>query len=68
VVCVNLQAGEERFAVEWCEDDSVWYDVAAFSKPAGPLSTITYPLVRLFQAQFAKGSVKAMQQAMAAEP
>jgi uncharacterized protein (UPF0548 family) len=54
--------------VEWCDDDSVWYDVAAFSKPAGPLSTITYPFVRVFQRQFAKDSVKAMQQAMAAEP
>uniref|UniRef100_A0A7S0RDM0 DUF1990 domain-containing protein n=1 Tax=Pyramimonas obovata TaxID=1411642 RepID=A0A7S0RDM0_9CHLO len=61
----HMLAGEERFAVEWLEeDDSVWYDVAAFSKPAGPLSTLSYPLVRLFQRHFAQCSVKAMKNSM----
>ena len=43
-------AGEERFALEWDKsDDSVWYDVFTISRPAHPLSIITYPLVRYYQ-------------------
>mmetsp|Transcript_9678 Transcript_9678/g.13144 ORF Transcript_9678/g.13144 Transcript_9678/m.13144 type:complete len:219 (-) Transcript_9678:98-754(-) len=61
----HMLAGEERFAVEMLEEDnSVWYDVAAFSKPAGPLSSVFYPFVRLFQRRFAHCSQKAMKTAM----
>mmetsp|Transcript_4551 Transcript_4551/g.8484 ORF Transcript_4551/g.8484 Transcript_4551/m.8484 type:complete len:217 (+) Transcript_4551:157-807(+) len=57
----HMLAGEERFAVEWLEaDNSVWYDVAAFSKPAGPLCAMSYPFVRLFQRRFGISSMKAM--------
>mmetsp|Transcript_39121 Transcript_39121/g.65727 ORF Transcript_39121/g.65727 Transcript_39121/m.65727 type:complete len:217 (-) Transcript_39121:252-902(-) len=61
----HMLAGEERFAVEWLEDDSVWYDVAAFSKAAGPISAVSYPLVRLFQGYFGHCSLKAMERGMA---
>jgi alpha-ketoglutarate-dependent taurine dioxygenase len=29
----HAESGEERFQVEWREDDSVWYDILAFSRP-----------------------------------
>src|SRR5882672_8522040 len=35
----HVERGEERFTVEWRkdEDDSVWYDIYAFSRPKHPL-------------------------------
>lgn len=58
-----MQAGEERFAVEWNEeDDTVWYDIYSFSKPAHFLSIAGFPVVRFQQQQFAKNSSKAMVQ------
>jgi uncharacterized protein (UPF0548 family) len=34
-------AGEERFTVEWrCQDDSLWYDLLAFSLPRHPLARL----------------------------
>lgn len=57
-------AGEEKFAVEWRDDDSVWYEVFSFSKPANFLSFVGYPVVRLQQKMFAKQSMAAMQRAV----
>ena len=55
-----MKAGEEMFAVRWEEDDSVWYEVLSFSKPAKLLSRITYPYVQWRQRHFAKQSSNAM--------
>ena len=55
-----MKAGEEMFAVKWEEDDSVWYEVLSFSKPAKLLSRITYPYVQWRQRHFAKQSSNAM--------
>jgi uncharacterized protein (UPF0548 family) len=55
-----MKAGEEMFCVRWDEDDSVWYEVLSFSKPAKLLSALTYPYVRWRQLQFAKQSGNAM--------
>ncbi|CAM6087208.1 unnamed protein product [Calypogeia fissa] len=57
----HLLAGEERFAVEWNkEDDTVWYDIYSFSKPAHFLSIVGFPVVKFQQQQFAKHSSEAM--------
>jgi uncharacterized protein (UPF0548 family) len=44
------ERGEEAFVVERSADDSVWLVIRAFSRPAGPLVWIGYPLARLMQA------------------
>src|SRR6476620_5954507 len=32
----HVERGEERFLIEWRPDDSVWYDILAFSQPKHP--------------------------------
>lgn len=60
----HLLAGEEMFAVKWEEDDSVWYEVLSFSKPAKLLSRATYPYIQWRQRFFAKQSSTAMVRAV----
>ena len=55
------EKGEERFAVGWDrEDNSVHYDVLAFSRPNHPLAWLGYPLARALQRRFARDSTRAM--------
>jgi len=55
------QRGEERFTVEWRRaDDSVFYDLYAFSRPNHLLAKLGYPLARRLQHRFAKDSLQAM--------
>jgi len=62
----HMLAGEERFAVEWnADDDSVWYDVLAFSRPGSALAQVSYPAVRFLQRRFARDSMRCFQNAMA---
>jgi uncharacterized protein (UPF0548 family) len=56
----HVECGEERFTVEWREDDSVWYDILAFSRPHHPLAKFGRPLIRRWQKQFARESLAAM--------
>lgn len=56
------EEGEERFLVEWIEDDSVWYDLHAFSRPNHWLARLGYPLTRMLQKRFARESLAAMVQ------
>jgi uncharacterized protein (UPF0548 family) len=57
----HAESGEERFTVEWNRaDDSVWYDILAFSRPRQMLARLGYPLSRLLQERFAEGSKAAM--------
>lgn len=59
--------GEERFSVEWHEaDDSVWYDLFAFSRPGSLLARLGYPLARRLQRRFVRASMRAMVAAMPA--
>ena len=60
----HAESGEERFLVEWQKDDSVWYDIFAFSRPNQLFSRIAYPYVRSKQRQFAKDSMLAMKAAV----
>ena len=57
----HLLAGEEAFVVELRLDDSVWFGVHAFSKPAHALAFVGYPAVRLLQWRFARDAMKTMQ-------
>ncbi len=60
----HSERGEERFSVEWNPaDNTVWYDLYAFSRP-GPLALLGYPFVRQLQKRFARESLAAMQRAV----
>ncbi|MEO6811860.1 MAG: DUF1990 domain-containing protein [Isosphaeraceae bacterium] len=57
--------GEERFLIEWDQaDNSVWYDILAFSKPNHVLPQLGYPLVRRKQKRFGRESAAAMLKAV----
>jgi uncharacterized protein (UPF0548 family) len=60
-------SGEERFLIEWDrEDDSVWYDILAFSRPRHVLVRLGYPWVRRVQKRFGRESAAAMCRAVGA--
>jgi uncharacterized protein (UPF0548 family) len=60
----HAEIGEERFSVEFHPDDeSVWYDIYAFSRPTG-LARVAYPLSRLLQMRFASDSKMAIRRAV----
>jgi uncharacterized protein (UPF0548 family) len=57
----HMESGEERFTVEWRrDDDTVWYDILAFSRPRHPLAALASPLSRALQRRFARDSLEAM--------
>lgn len=61
----HAERGEERFTVEWNrQDDSVWYDILAVSKP-GSLARLASPYARGLQKRFANDSKKAIMRAVA---
>jgi uncharacterized protein (UPF0548 family) len=61
----HLESGEERFMVEWNrDDDTVWYDLLAFSRPQHFLLKLGYPVTRAMQRRFVRDSQKSMQKAI----
>jgi uncharacterized protein (UPF0548 family) len=56
----HVERGEERFLIEWLADDSVWYDILAFSRPQHSLVKFSAPLARRLQKQFARDSLNRM--------
>jgi uncharacterized protein (UPF0548 family) len=57
----HVETGEERFLIEWTPaDDSVCYDILAFSKPRQQLVLLGKPVARFFQRRFATDSIAAM--------
>jgi uncharacterized protein (UPF0548 family) len=52
----HVEAGEERFLVEWLADDAVWYDLLAISRPRYWGARLAYPLARRLQRTFAQRS------------
>jgi uncharacterized protein (UPF0548 family) len=59
----HVETGEERFLVEWnLDDDSVWYDILAFSRPQHVLVRIAAKQARELQKQFAQDSMQRMLQ------
>jgi uncharacterized protein (UPF0548 family) len=61
----HVERGEERFTVEWQADDSVWYDIYAFSRPKHPLARLGYPITRMLQKRFIAHSLAVMRKAAA---
>ena len=60
----HIERGEERFLIEWNRtDDSVWYDILAFSQPRHPLVRLGFPVARMMQKRFARDSLTAMKSA-----
>jgi uncharacterized protein (UPF0548 family) len=60
----HAERGEERFLVEWHHtDDSVWFDILAFSRPRHWLARLGYPVVRLLQKRFGREAVASMRRA-----
>ncbi|MEN0004479.1 MAG: DUF1990 domain-containing protein [Bacteroidota bacterium] len=56
----HVAQGEELFEVRRHADGSVWYHLAAFSKPAKWYVWLGYPLARWTQARFRKESCQQM--------
>ena len=57
----HVETGEERFTIEWhSQDDSVWYDILAFSRPRHPLVRLSLILGRMLQKRFARESMQRM--------
>ena len=62
----HAERGEERFTVEWDrQEDTVWYDILAFSRPQKWLAKAGYPISRHLQKNFARLSKRAMLRAVA---
>src|SRR3984885_994802 len=58
------ERGEERFTVEFNpENQTVWYDIYAFSRP-NPLAGLVHPYTRTLQKRFARDSLMATQKAV----
>ena len=58
-------SGEERFLIEWDQtDDSVWYDILAFSRPRHFLVRLGYPMLRRRQKRFGRESAAVMLRAI----
>ena len=61
----HAERGQERFTVEWLhDDDSVWYDIFAYSRPNRLLARLGYPVARRLQKRFARDSMEAMLRAI----
>jgi len=57
----HVERGQESFIVEWnSADDSVWYDLSAYSRPNQLLAKLGYPVTRALQKRFARDSMQAM--------
>jgi uncharacterized protein (UPF0548 family) len=63
----HVEVGEERFLVEHLADDSVWYDLRAFSRPRAALVRAGQPVARLLQRRFGRLSKAAMLAAVTAD-
>ena len=60
----HVEQGEERFSVELDEQQRVWYDLRAFSRPCHWAPRLAYPLARQQQRRFVKDSQAALQAAV----
>ena len=56
----HAERGEERFMIEMLEDNSVWYDIYAFSQPQLWPVKIGFPLARRLQKRFGRESLAVM--------
>jgi uncharacterized protein (UPF0548 family) len=57
----HVEAGEERFLIEWDRrDENVYYDILALSRPRHLLARLGGPLVRRMQHRFGRESAASM--------
>jgi uncharacterized protein (UPF0548 family) len=57
----HVESGEERFLIEWDRsENSVWYDILAFSRPNHFLTRLGHPVVRRTQKRFGRDSAASM--------
>jgi uncharacterized protein (UPF0548 family) len=56
----HVEKGEERFTVAWLPDDSVQYELSAFSRPRHWMVRLGKPLARGLQRRFVRQSLEAM--------
>ena len=57
----HVERGEERFLIEWnLQDDTVCYDILAFSQPRHPLVRAGFAYARMLQKRFARESLALM--------
>jgi len=64
----HAESGQEQFKIEWQQDDdSVWYDILAYSRPNAILARLGYPIARSLQKRFAQDSMAAMYRAARGE-
>jgi uncharacterized protein (UPF0548 family) len=57
----HAECGEERFMIECLADNSVWYDIYAFSRPQKAIVKLGLPLTRRLQKRFGRESLAVMQ-------
>lgn len=57
----HVELGQEAFIVEWNRtDDSIWYDLSAYSKSNHLIAQLGHPVARALQKRFARDSMNAM--------
>lgn len=61
----HVESGEERFLIEWDQNENcVWFDILAFSRPHHFLTQLGYPVVRRLQKRFGRDSAASMLRAV----
>ncbi|MCG8328854.1 MAG: DUF1990 domain-containing protein [Chitinophagales bacterium] len=60
----HVEQGEECFEVYRDENNQVWYQISAFSRPNVWLTKVAYPLARYFQKKFVRQSREMMLKAI----
>jgi uncharacterized protein (UPF0548 family) len=64
----HVESGEKRFLIEWNRgENSVWYDILAFSRPNHFLTRLGYLMVRRTQKRFGRNSAASMRRAVGNE-
>ncbi len=64
----HAERGEERFTLEWRDDDEVWFEVFAFLRVHHPLARLGFPLAALTLRRFARTSLRAVRAATVGLP
>lgn len=59
----HVEEGEERFVLTYADDETVWYEIEAVSRPRHLLARIAKPVARMFQHRFVRDSHRLMRQA-----
>jgi uncharacterized protein (UPF0548 family) len=62
----HVEIGEERFCITWRDDDTVVYELCAFSRPRYWMARCAKPLARFWQRRFARDSQQALKTYVAA--